>query len=82
MRSQRHVADGQRHASRFDVGITVGRRLDRVDQRLSGAAALEPAEFFGGNDNHLVAAMHRYMLRPFATNFAHELAEAGLGVLQ
>jgi hypothetical protein len=82
MRSQRYVADGQRHASRFNVGITVGRRLDRVDQRLSGATALEPAEFFGGNDNHLVAAMHRYMLRPFATNFAHQLAEASLGVLQ
>jgi hypothetical protein len=82
MRSQRHVADGQRHASRFDVGITVGRRLDRVDQRLSGAAALESAEFFGGNDDHLVAAMHGYMLRPFATNLAHELAEARLGILQ
>jgi hypothetical protein len=26
--------------------------------------------------------MHRYMLWPFATNFAHEFAEARLGVLQ
>jgi hypothetical protein len=49
---------------------------------LSGGAALEPAEFFGGNDNHRVATMHRYMLWPFATNFAHEFAEARLGVLQ
>ena len=38
------------------------------DQRFAGEITLEAAEFFGGDDDHFVTAMHGNMLRPLAAN--------------
>ena len=69
-------------ALRLDVDVAVGRGLHRRDQRRAGAFALEAAEFFGGDDDDFIAAMHGDMLRPFAADAAHQLAELRLGVLK
>ena len=82
--SPSQIDSAHRHAValRFDVDVAVGRGLHGGDQRVAAALALEAAEFFGGDDDHLVAPVHGDMLRAFAAHAPHQLAEAGLGVLQ
>ena len=57
-------------------------RLHCGDQRLPRDLALESAELLSRNDDNLITTVHRYVLRAFTPNPAHELTEARLGILQ
>ena len=56
--------------------------LQGSDERITLPVTFQPPEFFGGDDDNLIATMNRDMLRSFAVNAAHEFAEASLCVLQ
>jgi hypothetical protein len=56
--------------------------LNGVYKRLPGLASLQATKFLGRNNNDLISPMHSYVLRPFTMHFAHEFAEASLGVLE
>ena len=58
------------------------RRLHGGDQRSTRDLATETAEFFGGDDDDLVAPVDGDVLRTLVTDAADELAEARLGILQ
>ena len=59
----------------------MGRGLHCLDQRLSRRVSFEAAEFLGGNHDDFIAAVHCYVLRPFGSDPANQLAEARFGVL-
>ena len=52
------------------------------NKRIAFALAGEAAELLGGDDNHLLTAVHGDMLRSFDFGAPHKLAEASLCVLQ
>src|SRR6266404_1771250 len=80
--SRRHVAHGQRAAPCLDVNVTMRGCLHGLNQRFSRDAALEAPEVLRGNDDDLVASVHRHVLRSLAANLADELAKAGLRILK
>jgi hypothetical protein len=64
-----------------DIDVAMRRGLHGGDERLPGKVALEAAKLLGRDDYDFVTPMHGHMLRSFAANAPHQLAEARLGVL-
>ena len=58
------------------------RRLQRLDQQLPGAGALQAVKLVGVDNNHGIAAMQRDVLRPITVRQANKFAESRLGVLK
>jgi hypothetical protein len=58
------------------------RALHRIDERLSGAVAGEPAEVVGGDYDHLLAAVYGDVLRPLVLRAPYDLAESSLCLLE
>ena len=58
------------------------RGLNSVDERLASLVTLEPPKFLSGDDDDFGAAVNGDVLRPFAVDPPHELAETCLGILQ
>ncbi len=82
IRSQRHIAHGHGCTLRYDIGISVWRRLQGFDECSARLVAFETAKLLGGDNDHFVAPMHGDVLRSFAADLAHQLAEPRLGILQ
>src|SRR5882757_3962378 len=80
--SRRHVAHWQGGAPWLDVNVTMRGCLHGLNQRFSRNAALEPPEVLRGNDDDLVASVHRHVLRSLAANLAEERGRAVLRILK
>src|SRR6266849_2017419 len=75
-RSQTNAAHRHGRPPRLDIEVAMRRGLHRGDERLPGEVALEAAKLFRRDDDDFVAPMHRHVLRPFAADAPHQLAEA------
>ena len=60
----------------------MGRGLHGGDQRLAREFSLEAAKILRGDDDDFVTPVHCHVLRPFAADAPHQLAEPRLGILQ
>jgi hypothetical protein len=58
------------------------RCLHGGNQRLSCGVAFEAAKLVRCDDDHFVSPVHRYVLRAFTADAAHQFAKARFGVLQ
>ncbi len=55
--------------------------LQGSDESLTRKLTLQPAEFFGRDDDNFVSSMDGHMLRSLASHTPHQLAEASFGIL-
>src|SRR5258708_2646479 len=80
--SKQDLAHRHGGASRFEIDIAMWRGLHGGDQGFASEVALEPAIFFGRNNDDFVASVHGHALRSLAADAPHQLAKASLCFLQ
>src|SRR5437763_199268 len=80
--SQLDIAYRNRCSDRFEFDVAIGRRLQRGDQRLPRSVSRQPSVIIGRYHDNLVTTVDGYVLGAFTPHLFHQLAEAGLRVLQ